>query len=284
MRFDKLIIDVCIPTWNSDRFLERCLQSIYKELDINKIYIIDRYSTDKTLKILNDYNRIYNNIEIIQSDGNLAIARQILISKVNTEFFLFIDADVELITGIYADFLSRINDDVGAIAYSVELTGKIIEEKYILTLEKIGIKHLDTRGFTYCTFIRKKTVMNILIPEERYAFEDQFICDYIRKNGFRWLIPEKKFAIHYNDHGNWINLLKFKVNSGRALRRFTGKITIKKQIKGFIGVMIYACIASIISLDPRILFYMIAANLLGFYGYYTSTKSNIYQDRDKIKN
>lgn len=275
-------IDVCMPTWNSDQYLERCLQSVFEEIDINKMYIVDKYSKDRTTDIINSFNKKYNNIEIIQSNGNLAIARQILINKVTNEFFLFIDADVELKTGIYADFLARINDDVGAVAYAVELTGRIIEEKYIITLERIGIKHLDTRGFTYCTFIRKKSIENILIPEERYAFEDQFICDYIRQNDFRWIIPEKKLAIHFNDHGNWIHLLRFKVNSGRALRRFTRKTTVRRQVKGLIGGLVYSSIVSIITLDPRILFYMTAANLLGLYGYYTSTKSNVYQNRDKM--
>ena len=278
-------IDVCIPTWNSDNCMEKCLQSIYDYININKVYILDKYSTDRTLAIIDDFNTTHNNIEVIQDNGNLAVARQILINKVTTDFLLFIDADVEVKNGIYEDFLSRIDEDTGAVAYPVELTGWCMEEKYVLALEKIGIQNKDTRGFTYCTFIRKKVVENILIPPERYAFEDQFICDYIKQHGFKWLIPKNKLAIHYNDHGNWRDRLRFKVNSGRATRRFTenkGGNILKREIKQFLGIIIYSCIAAFISLDPRMFAYMVTSHLLLRYGYYTSSKSQIYQNRDKI--
>ena len=45
------LIDVIIRTKNSEEFLKECLQSIYNEIQVRRIIIVDAGSTDKTLEI-----------------------------------------------------------------------------------------------------------------------------------------------------------------------------------------------------------------------------------------
>ena len=48
-------IDVVVLTKNSERTLEKCLNSIYKNIPVNRLIVIDGYSTDRTMKIVKKF-------------------------------------------------------------------------------------------------------------------------------------------------------------------------------------------------------------------------------------
>jgi len=45
-------IDVIVLTKNSERLLTECLASIYENVPVNKLIVVDGYSTDSTLEIV----------------------------------------------------------------------------------------------------------------------------------------------------------------------------------------------------------------------------------------
>lgn len=277
-------IDVCMPTWNSERFIDKGLSSIYRELDVNMLYVVDKFSSDNTIDIFKKYNLKYKNIKIMQNDGNLAIARQLLIENVGTDFFLFIDADVELKKDFMMKLQPYLSKNVGAVASRVELTGRYLDERYVMALEKSKIKLNDMRGYTYCTLIKKDAVTHISIPNKYYTLEDHYIRKYIEDKGYKWITPSEKLAIHYNDHGNWLDILKFKVNIARAYRNFYGRKSFIKHVKSFVNVIYLSLIASGISKDPRIFPYKIFSHILDIYGYITYKKEvKRHQDRNAMQ-
>ena len=51
-------IDVVMYTLDAEIYLEKCLDSAYREVPVDKVIVVDGGSKDKTLDILNKYPRM----------------------------------------------------------------------------------------------------------------------------------------------------------------------------------------------------------------------------------
>ena len=88
-------ISVIIPVFNSEKYLEKCLDSILNQTitDI-EIILIDDGSTDNSLQIIKQYAKKYNNITYkSKKNEGQAIARNLGIEMATGEFICFIDSD-----------------------------------------------------------------------------------------------------------------------------------------------------------------------------------------------
>ena len=180
--------DVCIPTLNSGKTLEACLKSIKETIPINRIIIADGYSTDNTIKIAKKYG-----CEIFQTNKSLGEVREILIRKVKTEWFFFIDADIVVNKKWFYALISRREDNVGAI-HGFGLPKGIIGflRKILLFIKvKLGMKQ---RGFTSNTLIRREAVKRIKLPK-RKRLEDIYLQEEVERRGYKW-----KFALAFCEH------------------------------------------------------------------------------------
>lgn len=112
----KLLLSIIVPVYNTEQYLEDCLKSLERqELSSSEyeIICINDGSTDSSSNILDKYRKNYSNIRIINKENEgIAIARNIGISEVQGEYFMFVDSD---------DFIA---------SYSIkEILDKAIEEK-----------------------------------------------------------------------------------------------------------------------------------------------------------
>ena len=94
-------IDVVLITKNSERLLRECLKSIYNNIPVKELIIVDGYSKDRTIKILKEFKDKYNNVKILFDNGNRATARQKGINNVTADWFMFVDSDVVLCSDWY---------------------------------------------------------------------------------------------------------------------------------------------------------------------------------------
>ncbi|MEM3590703.1 MAG: glycosyltransferase family A protein [Candidatus Bathyarchaeia archaeon] len=106
-------VDVVLLTKNSLKpCLPECVKSIYDNVPVNRLIVVDGGSTDGTLEFLEKMP----SVEIIDdSRGNRATARQKGIEAVETEWHLHVDSDVMLCRDWFAKASRYIQDDVGAI-------------------------------------------------------------------------------------------------------------------------------------------------------------------------
>jgi glycosyltransferase involved in cell wall biosynthesis len=119
-------VSVIIPAYNEEKYIRKCLDSLltqtYKDVEI---IVIDDGSTDKTLKILRDYEKKYENVKILtQKHKGPGEARNLGAKEAKGEILALVDADME--------FDER---------YIEKLIEPIIEGKTIgtaHTIEKIG--------------------------------------------------------------------------------------------------------------------------------------------------
>lgn len=89
-------VSVIVPCYNMEKYVERCLDSLQKQLmeDI-EIICIDDKSSDKTLEILNARAKSDPRIRVIAQEKNMgvAVARNTGIENATGEYIGFVDAD-----------------------------------------------------------------------------------------------------------------------------------------------------------------------------------------------
>ncbi|MGQ9514522.1 MAG: glycosyltransferase family 2 protein [Thermoproteota archaeon] len=90
----KPLISVIIPTFNSEKTIYQCINSLLQQdYERFEIIAIDGGSTDETIQILKKFNRV----KIIHSDKNiLGYMRQLGVDKSAGEIIAFIDSDIFL--------------------------------------------------------------------------------------------------------------------------------------------------------------------------------------------
>lgn len=89
------MISIIIPVFNSEKYLEECLNSIYIQTykDI-EIILINDGSTDKSIDIINKYkNKFEKFIYLEQENKGASEARNLGVKYSSGEYLLFIDAD-----------------------------------------------------------------------------------------------------------------------------------------------------------------------------------------------
>ena len=94
---NKELITIIIPTYNSEQFIESCLDSVIRQTYTNwQIMIIDQKSTDNTISIIKKkYSKYSKSIQIYSNPkiGNIASSRNIGIRNARSNFLAFLDSD-----------------------------------------------------------------------------------------------------------------------------------------------------------------------------------------------
>jgi len=180
--------DVCIPTLNSGKTLESCLKSIKEVIPVNKIIIADGYSTDNTIEIAKRYG-----CEIFQTNRSLGEVREMLIKKVKTKWFFFIDADIVVNKKWFYALIINKNENLGVVQGFGLPKGPISFLRKLLLFIKVKFG-LKQRGFTSNTLVRKEAVSGIKLPK-RKRLEDIYLQEEVEKRGYEW-----KFVLAFCEH------------------------------------------------------------------------------------
>jgi glycosyltransferase involved in cell wall biosynthesis len=195
-------VDVVLLTLNSDRKLQLCLESVYRNVPVNKLIAVDGGSIDQTLRILDGFNAKYGNVQIISDRGTRATARQKGIENVTTQWFIFVDSDVVLCNDWYQKALRQVNPVVGAV-WGIEVWSTLQNLRALKLFLLVTRKIFDIRGGTHDTLVRTEAVRGIRIPWDLHVFEDAYIKDFIVKRGFRVVACYDPFCIHYRPKSVW---------------------------------------------------------------------------------
>ena len=197
-------IDVVMITKNSDFMLKRCIESIYANLPVENLIIVDGFSTDKTLSIINKLNEKFKTIKVVSLTGSRALARQIGIRNVKTKWFMFVDSDIILSKNWFKTAEKQLKEDVGAVwGVNIDVVPGI-KDKWFIRLQSFVANYcFSIRGGTHDTLIRFEAVKDIKIPDYLHAYEDLFIINYIKKKGYQTIIGKELYCFHYKPSENW---------------------------------------------------------------------------------
>jgi glycosyltransferase involved in cell wall biosynthesis len=195
-------VDVVMLTKNSERLLSECLASVYKNIPVNNLIVVDGYSTDATLKILEQFQKKYGNVVLIQDGGTRGRARQKAIGRVETGWFMFVDSDVILSDGWFEKAKELMKDDVGAI-WGMEIWSAVKDMKVLGLFERVNMKIFQNRGGTHDLLVRRKAIEDINIPAHLHTYEDAYIRSWIRKKGYNVIAVYEPYCIHYRPETVW---------------------------------------------------------------------------------
>jgi len=208
-----MLLDVVMLTKNSAKpSFEKCLISIKANVPVNRLIVIDAYSTDNTLDII---NKFFPNSIIIQTKQPLARARKLGVSYVETEWFAFIDSDILLFPEwfkIVGDLRGEgIGGIQGAYQYANESLLKYLKwqeniwKKKFLRKKNEPLSIVDVnnfkkkwfRGLTHNTLIRTSCIKDWDPPAHLHIGEDHHLLLHVIKKGYKWLVVHTPVCKHY---------------------------------------------------------------------------------------
>jgi glycosyltransferase involved in cell wall biosynthesis len=212
-------VDVVIITKNSEHMLSECLKSVYKNVPVNRLIVVDGYSTDKTLEIVHEFQKKHGNILLIPDRGNRATARQKGINQVKTEWFMFVDSDAILCKDWFKKAEKHLGQNVGAV-WGIEVWSTIQNPVLLKTFLWITRKIFDLRGGTHDTLIRTDLVKDIEIPKFLHVFEDAYIKDWITQKGYKLIACYNPYCLHFRSASVWtirgsLNIIADAIRFGR---------------------------------------------------------------------
>lgn len=280
------LMDVVMCTWNSNRpFFEKCLKSIKREIPVNNFIVVDRLSRDGTVDVIKKY---FESVVVCLSGENLAKNRMKGIGLVDTEYFVFMDDDLELPEGWFERITSHIDKKVGAVHEEViwagrecldnSLLNRLISDKWIraslsFTHHKMVIIDITSgnmlKGIGFAqgghTIVKTDAVRDWKPGSQISAAEDILMMKHIVKKGHIWRILEHHTVKHYSPRN-----LRQHINKQRwhiAGLRATGfGHPLSKVLSDFLKQCLNASVESVKFKDPMIFAYVFFSGLVGLDG------------------
>lgn len=213
------LVEILMPTYNGEKYLKEQIDSILNQSYKNiKLIISDDFSTDSTSKILDDYKKKDNRIEVFYQPKNIGVVNNIefLIKNVKASFFMLADQDDYWLVDKVKKSIELLNDNNADI-----LLGdlEVVDEKlntiypsfndYMLLSRKIN-KYINSNKlnylyncFTGCTICAKSQIIDKILPlpnNSKFVIHDFWIGLMASLNGKVVYMPEK--YIKYRQHGN----------------------------------------------------------------------------------
>jgi glycosyltransferase involved in cell wall biosynthesis len=197
-------IDVVMLTKNSEYMLEKCLASLYDNVPVRSLIVVDGFSNDKTLDILGRFNEKHGNVSIVKVAGTRAKAREVGIAAVDTDWFMFVDSDVTLSNDWFRRAASNIDENVGAVwGVNLDVIPSLKSGRFVKLQEEVALRCFDLRGGTHDILIFRKSVTDIRIPEQLHTHEDAYIINWIREKGYKVKVGDGIYCRHYKPVENW---------------------------------------------------------------------------------
>jgi glycosyltransferase involved in cell wall biosynthesis len=169
---------------------------------------------------------------LTSSVAGRARARQELMERVDTDWFVFIDDDVRLRPEWWAKVSGMVRPDVGAVEglWSYLAADKRVDDytramaRLARLLGQESWKDRVDRAFTGDTLVRTEGVKNIRIPNLP-VWEDEYIRGWVEKNGYRWLRTSDVVCDHLRRYN-----LKESYDAGKY-GYYLGRLSLRSQLK-----------------------------------------------------
>ena len=199
-------IDVIMMTLDAETFLEKSLFTVYREIPVKRLIICDGGSKDSTYEILEKFPRVelHKKSEIKTGAKSL----EFLMTQVESNWFVLVDADIELSHGWY-DEMSKHQDKFDAIENGKNI---MASHKYQLDEEKI---QEGTRAGSQCHLMKKEAVKNFHCDDDyMWRHTDFLMQQIIEQSGFKYGKVNDTFHIH-----NETERIPYKSDTSKSYRK-----------------------------------------------------------------
>ena len=110
---DNVLISVIVPIYNSEKYLEQCIESIINQKYSNlEIILVNDGSVDGSLKICEKYAKKDNRIKVIdKKNEGVSVARNVGMEVSSGQWISFIDSDDWIDPDMFEKMLAKSKDD-----------------------------------------------------------------------------------------------------------------------------------------------------------------------------
>ena len=217
---EKILFSIIIPTYNSSRFIRKCIKSItnFRYQFKYEILIVDDSSTDDTIKLVTDISNSFEQVRIFKTKVNSGpgVSRNIGIKNSKGKFLIFLDSDDIILPGSLLN-LSKITDNNKNIKiilnnslrnkppYSNNFLFKLFKNNHVSTkkfLSKCLIKNIHIDEVWKIVVNRKFLLENKILFPKIYIGEDQCLILKLFKFSEQIFLNKKHHIKHnYNSTG-----------------------------------------------------------------------------------
>ena len=181
---DSVVLSVIVPTYNIEKYIERCITSLATNLSSNsEILIIDDGSTDSSGNIAETLQNRYSNVKVFHKEnGGLSDARNFGINQASGKYLMFVDGDdyVDESIGEIFKYLER-NVDAIFVGLTFETMKKTWQINYKDEGELEGNANIVNKMLAIRTHKNSacmKIVKRQLILENNLFFQKGFSEDF----------------------------------------------------------------------------------------------------------
>ena len=211
----KPLVSVIIPTYNSEKTLPLCLESIKRQTYKNiEVIIVDNFSVDRTVYIAKSYG-----VKIIQERAERGKAKNIGLKLANGQFILFIDSDMELTSKV-------IEECVTLMKSKQKIGGIIIPEKSVGSSYWVKVRDFE-RSFYAGTpiesprFFRRNIALEVGGFDEDVVFYEEATLPYkMEERGYNVKARIKSCILHHEEDFSLMRWLVKKYYYGRTAWRY----------------------------------------------------------------
>lgn len=188
-------ISVIIPVFNTEKYIEDCLQSISKQSFTDfEILAINDGSTDSSLEILEKYQEKETRLHIFsQENSGVSVARNLGIEKAKGDYIAFIDSDDTIdkfyLERLYKSITSKENIDMSICGFEGTSITKYNECE--IQLNEDALQHIINLFSNYllftpvCKFYKSEIIKNNnlrFVEKLQYSEDVLFNLAYLKKS------------------------------------------------------------------------------------------------------
>jgi len=198
------LVSVIVPTYNSEKFLEGCLESIKKQTYPNiELIVVDNHSKDRTKEIAKEYtDNVFNQGPERSAQVNFGV------EKSSGDYVYKVDSDFILDPEVVKQCMQEVQKGCDAVVVHnspdvrVSWIAKI--RKFEVDMYKYDITHSSAR------FVKKEVYEKIGgFNEKITAGEDYDFQNKLNRGGYRTGFIEAE-ALHLGEPTNfWKHMLKY---------------------------------------------------------------------------
>jgi len=174
------LMDVVICTLNSEHSIKACIESVLREVAVQRIHVVDGGSTDATLEIVRRFPQV---TVYLRPDLTLGQSRAFAFGLPETEWFLQIDSDVVLREGWAKEAASQFG------RADVLEFGTVDHYEFLNPApEAVGTRAYQHHAFFFANVMRTAAVraIDLNFPPLR-NWEEELTRRRMRERGFSWL-------------------------------------------------------------------------------------------------
>ena len=201
------LISIIMPVYNTEKYLERCLNSIVNQTYKNwELIAVNDGSTDNTLNILNKYAQKDNRIIVLEQENQgQSVARNKALDISKGKYICFVDSDdwVELnyLEELYASITNTNSELAICSFYFATDKDKKLGYKFrsdIIPLKKFKSKLIKEEIKSYLwSYIFRKNLFKDLKFKEGVLFEDSILFERLSKRISTDITVVDKPLYHY---------------------------------------------------------------------------------------